>query len=78
MFMTPWKSLAPWVSPLKQESYLETKIKTAFTNIQPEIKIEGPLSDPFTLMQGVHQECSTSMLLYITIAWVLPNFIDKD
>ena len=76
IFKTPGERLASWVLPLKQESYLsylETNIKTAFTNIQPKVKIDGPLSDPFTLMRGVQQECPSSILLYITIAEVLPN-----
>ena len=42
--------------------------KVAYTNIQSKIKINGVLSDPFTLMQGVHQGCSQ----------VYANFIDAD
>ena len=43
-------------------------IKVAYTNIQPKIRINGLLSDPFTLMQGVRQGCPLSMVLYITVA----------
>ena len=53
-------------------------IKVAFTNIQSKIKINGLLSDPFTLMQGVRQGCPLSVVLYITEAYVFANFIDTD
>ena len=53
-------------------------IKVAYTNIQSKIKINGPLSDPFTLMQGVRQEFPLSLVLYIMAAEVLANFIDAD
>ena len=45
-------------------------IKVANTNIQSKIIINGLLSDPFTLMQGVHQGCPLSE--------VLANFIDAE
>ena len=50
-------------------------IKVCYNNIQFKIKINGFLSDPFTLMRGVRQGCSLSMLLYIIVAEVLANFI---
>ena len=50
-------------------------IKICYNNIQSEIKINGLLSDPFTLMRGVHQRCPLSMLLYIIAAEGLANFI---
>ena len=53
-------------------------IKVAYINIQTKIKINGLLSDPFTLMQGVHQGCPLSLVLYIMAAEVLANFIDAD
>ena len=53
-------------------------IKVAYTDIQSKIKINGLLSDPFTLMQGVYQGCPLSMVLYITVAYVFTNFIDAD
>ena len=53
-------------------------IKVAYTDIQSKIKINGLLSDPFTLMQGVRQGCPLSMVLYITVAYVFANFIDAD
>ena len=53
-------------------------IKVVFTNIQSEIKINGLLSNPFTLMQGVRQGCPFSMLLYMIIAEAFVNFIDED
>ena len=52
-------------------------INVTYTNIQSKIKINGLLSDPFTLMQGVRQECPLPMVLYIT-AYVFANFIDTD
>ena len=53
-------------------------IKVAYTDIQSKIKINGLLSDPFTLMQGVRQGCPLSTVLYITVAYVFSNFIDVD
>ena len=53
-------------------------IKVAYINIQSKIKINGLLSDPFTLMQGFHQGCPLSMMFYITVAYVSSNFIDAD
>ena len=53
-------------------------IKVAYTDIQSKIKINGLLSDPFTLMQGVHQGCPLSLVLYVMAAEVLANFIDAD
>ena len=53
-------------------------IKVAYTDIQSKIKINGLLSDPFTLMQGVRQGCPLSMVLYIIVAYVFANFIDAD
>ena len=49
-------------------------IQVAYTNIQSKIKINGLLSDPFTLMQGVHQGFPLSMLLYIIAVKVLAIF----
>ena len=42
------------------------------------MKINGLLSDPFTLMRVVCQGCPISMLLYIIVAEVLANFIIAD
>ena len=53
-------------------------IKVAYTNIQSKIKINGLLSDTFTLMEGVRQGCPFSMVLYITVAYIFSNFIDVD
>ena len=53
--------------------------KVAYTNIQSKIKINVLLSDAFTLMQGVHQGCPlSSLVLYITAAKALANFIDAN
>ena len=49
-----------------------------FTNIQSKIKINGLLSDPFTLIGGIYQGCPLSMLLYTVAVEVLENIIDKD
>ena len=59
------------------EKFIRT-IKVAYTNIQSKIKINGLLSDPSTLMQGVCQGCPLSSVLYIRAAEVLANFIDAD
>ena len=53
-------------------------IKVPYTNIQSKIKINGLLSDPFTLMQEVRQGCPLSMELYVTVAYAFASFIDAD
>ena len=53
-------------------------IKVCYNNIQSKMKINGLLSDPFTLMRVVCQRCPISMLLYIIVAEVLANFIIAD
>ena len=53
-------------------------IKVAYTDIQSIIKINGLLSDPFTLMEGVRRGCPISMMLYIIVAYIFANFIDAD
>ena len=50
-------------------------IKVCYNNAQSKIKINGLLSDPFTLKRGVRQGCPLSMVLYIVAAEVLANFI---
>ena len=53
-------------------------VKDVYTNIQSKIKINGLLSDPFTLTQEVCQGCLFSMLLYTIAAEVLANFINAN
>ena len=63
------KSMVEWIRIL---SFLSCKfgygakficmIKVAYTNIQSKIKINGLLSDPFTLMQGVRQGFPLSLV----------------
>ena len=53
-------------------------IQVASINIQSKIKINGLLSDSFTLIQEFHQGCPLSMLLWIIVAEVLAIFIDAD
>ena len=53
-------------------------IKVCCNNILSKIKINGLLSDPFTLSRGVCQGCPLSMLLYIIAAEVLANFVIAD
>ena len=50
-------------------------IQVASTNIQSKMKINGLLSESFTLFQGFHQGCPLSMLLCIVVAEVLAIFI---
>ena len=50
----------------------------ASINIQSKIKINGLLSESFTLIQGFHKGCPRSMLLCIIVAEVLAIFIDGD
>ena len=49
--------------------------KVCYNNIQSKIKINGLLSEPFTLKRGVRQGCPLSVLLYIIAAEILANFI---
>ena len=53
-------------------------VKGVYTNIQSKIKINGLLSDPFTLMRNVCQGCLFSTLLYIIAAEVLASFINAN
>ena len=53
-------------------------VEDAYTNIQSKIKINGLLSDPFTLTQGVCQGCLFSVLLYIFGVEVLVSFISAN
>ena len=49
-----------------------------YTNIQSKIKINGLLSDPFTLTREVCQGCLFSMLLCNIVADVLASFINAN
>ena len=53
-------------------------IKVCYNNILSKVKINGLLSDAFTLKRGVRQGCPLSMLLHIIAAEVLANFIIVD
>ena len=53
-------------------------IKVAYTDTQSKNKLNGLLSEPFTIMQGNRRGCPLSMALYITVAEVLANFIDTN
>ena len=46
--------------------------------VESEAKINGLLSDSFTLAWAVCQECPLSILLYITAPEGLAIFIDAD
>ena len=50
-------------------------IKISYNNIESKIKINGLLSDPFTLIRGVRQGYPLSMLLYVIAAEVLASFV---
>ena len=53
-------------------------VKDVYTNIQSKIKINGLLSNPFTLTREVYQGCLFSMLLYIIGSEVLASFINAN
>ena len=53
-------------------------IRVTYTNIQSKIKTNGLLSEPCTIMQGVHHGYPLWMLLHIISAKVLSIFIDAD
>ena len=53
-------------------------IQVAHTNIQRKIKVNGILSDSFSLFQRFCQGCPLSMLLWIIAVEVLAIFIDAD
>ena len=73
-----WDFISSDLQKFRYGEKLNRMIEVAYTNIQSKIKINGLLSDPFTLMQGVRQGCPLSMVLYITVAYVFANFIDAD
>ena len=50
-------------------------VKDVYTNIQSKIKINGFLSDLFTLSQEI---CLCSMLLYIIVGEALANFLNAN
>ena len=70
-----WDFIAMALERLSFGENFRHLIKICYNNIQSEIKINGLLSDPFTLMRGVHQRCPLSVLLYIIAAEGLANFI---
>ena len=51
-------------------------IQVSYPIIQSKIKINGFLSSPITVIQGVHQGYPLSLLLFIIAAKVLAIFID--
>ena len=53
-------------------------VKDVYTNIQSKIKINGLLSDRFTLTRKVCQGCLFSMLSYIIAVEVLASFINTN
>ena len=53
-------------------------VKDVYNNIQSKIKINGLLSDPFTVMPEVCQGFLLSMLLYIIAADILARFINVN
>ena len=61
------------------EKFIRT-IQITYTNIQSKIRINGLLSDPFTLMQERERQRFplSSVLYYIRADGVLVNFIDAD
>ena len=74
------KSLVEWMGILVfgyGEKFIRM-IKVAYTNIQSNIKINGLLSHPFTLMSRVRQRFSLLLVGYIIAAKALVSFIDAD
>ena len=66
---------------LKAFGYGETfinNIKTLYTQIKSQIKINGTFSEPFNLSRGVRQGCPLSMILYALLGEVFANFINID
>ena len=66
------------LSKFGYENKLILMIQVSYPIIQSKIKINGFLSSPITVIQGVHQGYPLSLLLYIIAAKVLPIFIDSD
>ena len=79
--LVEWIGILPFLF-LQKVGYGEKFIRTiqvTYNNIQSKIRINGLLSDTFTLMQGVCQRFPlSSVLYYIRADDVLVKFIDAD
>ena len=64
------------LSKFGYENKLILMIQVSYPIIQSKIKINGFLSSPITVIQGVHQGYPLSLLLFIIAAKVLAIFID--
>ena len=73
-----WEFVFSVLQKFGYEAKFICMVKVAYTNIQSTIKINSLLFDPFTLMQGVHQGCPLSLVLYVMAAEVLANFIHAN
>ena len=73
-----WNFIFPAVRKFGYRNQLIHMIQVAYTNIQFKIKINGPLYDSFTLVQGFRQGCLLSMLLCNIADEVPAIFIDAD
>ena len=66
MFMTPWKSLAPWVLLLEQESYL-LHIKLDYINVGYKIYNTIPKNQMQTVLDAMIGENQSTAIKNRTI-----------
>ena len=66
MFMTPWKSLAPWVLLLEQESYL-LHIKLDYINVVYKIYNTIPKNQMQTVLDAMTGENQSTAIKNRTI-----------
>ena len=73
-----WKFLFKLLHKMNFGNNLTNCIKLLYTKISSCVKINGFLSDKFTIQQGVRQGCPLSPHLYIIVAEVLTHAINSN
>ena len=73
-----WNFLFKTIEKIGYGENIIKKIKTVYSNIEAQIKINGHLSKSFLLKRGVRQGCPLSMILYIMVAEVFLENIRQN